>query len=567
MKNYSTFTTDNLTTNMKNRFIFLIAFALLLVGLSSPRTLFAQVSGDPLTSVEQTMRYMKSANYSEEDLIRRMAWSDRLINEMVSFRPIEDDRQNYLRLIDIAVNHYQDENTRLKILLRAVTTLDPLVQKYFPQWIVQDEAMILEIMRKVRDNRDDLRDAEAVEIAERILTGKARMRIVQSPKDSENLIAIIIEKARAKDDENPESAGFITSVDNSDFEDYRIVGRKNLRTVLTRDLYDKVVDKPQYAHLIETGAIKPQPYVAESWISIPFGGGFMWTLESNEREGEGVTIQVSRIRAGFELNIGNDWVGLPFLYGAQWNTMFVYEPSATETIKLGPSIPFTWGDESISESYSLLKPRKLNGTWGATGEYFKQLSNVSGAPGTDADGIGAAGFISFGLETLGSKKITDVNGRIINGDGADIDLNNPADARSKFYYISSTATLFYWRDLGFLLDGLRVYAGAGHWKVNEAMRKNPYDGDGSFAVMDSVKVVDSYSAADVYLKLLYDHKGKTSYGVSLQYFDGYLSGEAYINIFSWMRAQLKYSRVAFRDAEVWEVEEMIVPGLAIGFSF
>ena len=47
-------------------------------------------------------------------------------------------------------------------------SLDPLVRRYFPQWVVQDEAMILEIMRKIRDNRDDLRDAEAVEIADRV---------------------------------------------------------------------------------------------------------------------------------------------------------------------------------------------------------------------------------------------------------------------------------------------------------------------------------------------------------------------------------------------------------------
>ena len=37
-------------------------------------------------------------------------------------------------------------------------------------------------------------------------------------------------------------------------------------------------------------------------------------------------------------------------------------------------------------------------------------SNISGAPGSDADGIGAAAYVSFGLNKLGNKKITDKDG-------------------------------------------------------------------------------------------------------------------------------------------------------------
>ena len=566
MKNFSTHRTEAQNMPMKHRLIYAALSVLLLVGVVAPGTLFAQSSDDALTSVDQVLRYMKSANYSEEDLLNRMAWGDKLVNDFVSYRPGEDDRQNYLRLLDVAINHYQDENTRLKILLRAVTTLDPLVQKYFPQWIVQDEAMILEIMRKVRDNRDDLLDAEAVVIAERVLSGKARMRVVQSPKDPENLIAVIIEKARAKDEANAQSAGFITNLDNTDFEDYRIVGRRNLQEVLTRDLYEKVVNRREYAHLEETGAIKPQPYVAEAWISIPFGGGFMWTLESDERKGDGVAIQVSRIRAGFELKIGNDWISMPFLYGAQWNTMFVYEPSSTERIKIGPSIPFTWGDKSIEESFSLFQPRTLNGTWGATGEYHTQLSNIAGAPGRDADGIGAAAYVSFGLKTLGTKNIIDANGTIINGDGASDE--SLVDTETRFYNVASNACAYYWRDLGFLFDGLRLHAGLGYIKVNESTRMDPaMTGSGSTTTYDSVRVVSGHGSLDLYAKLTYDHQGKTKYGVSLQYFNGYLMGQVYLNIFSWMRAEVKYSRLVFRDKEKWELEEMIVPGITLGFAF
>jgi hypothetical protein len=566
MKNYNVSSTDKLSMQMKQRLLTILT-ALLLVVFAAPTALQAQSADDALTNVEQIMRYMKSANYSEDDLLSRMAWGDQIINEMVGFRPSEDDRQNYLRLLDIAIDHYKDENDRLIVLLRALTTLDPLVDKYFPQWIIQDEPMILEVMRKVRDNRDDLLDADAVDIAERVLMGKARMRVIQSPKDDQNLIAIIIEKARPHDPDNP-SAGFTANKDNSDFDDYRIVGRRNLREILTPDLYEAVVDRQQYASLDETGALKPQPYVAEATISVPFGGGFMWTLDSPERAPDGVALQPSRIRAGFELKIGNDWVNLPFLYGAQWNTLFVYEPSNTERIKIGPSIPFTWGDKSIQENFAIFKPRTLNGTWGATGEYFKQLSNISGAPGSDADGIGAAAFVSFGLNKLGNKKITDVNGRIINGDEADIDLSKPADATARFYYMASSANAFYWRDLGFALKGLRIHAGIGYQKIVEASRKNIFEGDGNWPLLeDSIKTVSDHSTLDLWARLSYDHVGKTTYGVALQYFNGGLLGEVYLNIFSWMRAEVKYSRIVFRDAEVWEHEEMIVPGLRFGFAF
>ena len=568
MKNHTVSSTEQHGMQMKHRLLTILT-AVLLVAFVAPSA-FAQSSGDALTSVEQIMRYMKSANYSEDDLLQRMAWGDKIVNEMVGYRPSEDDRQNYLRLLDIAIDHYKDENDRLRVLLRALTTLDPLVAKYFPQWIIQDEPMILEVMRKVRDNRDDLLDAEAVDVAERVLTGKARMRVIQSPKDDQNLIAIIIEKARPHDEEKL-SAGFLPNKDNPDFDDYRIVGRRNLREILTPDLYDAVVAKQAYAHLDETGAVKPQPYVAEATISVPFGGGFMWTLDANEQT-EGVTLQPSRIRAGFELKIGNDWVNLPFLYGAQWNTLFVYEPSSTETIKIGPSIPFTWGDESIATQMPIFKPRRLNGTWGATGEYFKQLSNVAGAPGVDADGIGAAAFVSFGLKTLGNKKITNPNGIIVNGDGAAPEYFQPTDpakaADAHFYYLANTANAFYWRDLGFMLHGLRLHAGIGYQKVVEARRRNIVEDAGLPSIdTDSVSIVSDHSTLDAFVRLSYDHAGKTTYGVSLQYFNGGVMGEVYLNIFSWMRAEVKYSRMLFRDPEGWEHEEMIVPGLRFGFAF
>ena len=262
-------------------------------------------------------------------------------------------------------------------------------------------------------------------------------------------------------------------------------------------------------------------------------------------------------------------MNLPFLYGAQWNTLFVYEPSATERIKIGPSIPFTFGDISVEEDFPIFKPRKLNGTWGAAGEYYKQLSNISGAPGSDADGIGAAAFVSFGLNKLGTKKITDRDGKIINGDESTVPVpRSQADATARFYYMASSANLFYWRDLGFMLDGLRLHAGLGYQKVVEASRKNIWEGDGNSPLLeDSVKTVSDYGTLDLWARLTYDHVGKTTYGVALQYFNGGLMGEVYLNIFSWMRAEVKYSRVVFRDAEAWEHEEMIVPGLRFGFAF
>lgn len=570
MKNHTTSSTEQHGKQMKQRLLSILV-AFFLIAWLAPVVVHAQSSEDGMTSVEQIMRYMRSANFTEEDLRQRMAWGDKLVNEMVSYRPSEDDRQNYLRLLDFALEYYKDENDRLRVLLRALTTLDPLVAKYFPQWIIQDEPTILEVMRKVRDNRDDLLDAEAVAIAERVLTGKARMRVIQSPKDDQNLIAIIIEKARPHDPDRL-SAGFLPNQDNPDFDDYRIVGRRNLREILTPDLYETVVARQHYPHLDETGAVKPQPYVAEATISIPFGGGFMWTLNSDERIGDGVTLQPSRIRAGFELKIGNDWVNMPFLYGAQWNTLFVYEPSGTERIKIGPSIPFSWGDESISTNFPIFKPRAINGTWGAAGEYHKQLSNISATPGSDADGIGAAAFVSFGLNTLGTKKITNPQGNIVNGDGADPALFRPmneVDAkRGNFYYISNSATAYYWRDLGFMLNGLRLHAGIGYLKVIEATRQNEFDFPNRTAWnYDSVSVVGDKSVLDLFVRLSYDHDGKTTYGVALQYFNGGMMGEVYLNIFSWLRAEVKYSRMIFRDPEIWENNEMIVPGLRFGFAF
>ena len=554
---------------MNLRFLLIIASVLSFLITTSPMHSYAQGSGDALTKVDKVLQYMRSANYSEDELIRRIVWSEKFVNELVGYKnPADDDRQSFLHLLEIAIAHYDEENIRLKILIRALTTLDPLVQKYFPQWIVQDEPMILEVMRKLRDNRDDLPDADAVTIVDRILTGKAKLRIVQSPKDKENVLAVIIEKARAKTANSEESAGYIDNLDDPNYEDYRVVGKKNIEITLQPELYTRLIERERYAHVMETGVIKQTPFMTEANFSIPFGGGFLWTLNADEiNHANAGAIQISRIRAGFELKIGNDWVNLPFLYGPQWNLHIVYEPDQTEYFKIGPSIPFSWGDSDIENDFPLFKHRKLNGTLGMSAEYFRQLTNVAGAPGDDASGIGAAAFISFGLKTFGTKKITNLNGTIINGTG---ETKDAATRKSPFYHVAYTATGYYWHDLGFLLSGLRGSIGAGYEKVVESRRMNVSTDGGpgsTIGIEDSIKVVSEKAVLDPYVRLQYDARGKTQYGVALQYFNGGLMGEIYLNVFSWLRAEVKYARVVFRDPEKWEYNEMIVPGLRLGFNF
>ncbi len=545
--------------SMRSVILSLLALCALLAAQGSA-ALRAQGNPDALTKVDKILAFMKSANYAEEELLRRVVWNDKLVNEIVNYRIAgDDDRQPFLRFLDIAIAHYQEENVRLRIILRALTNLDPLVQKYFPQWIVQDEPMILEVMRKIRDNRDDMSDGDAVLIVDRILTGKAKIRVIQSPRDRDNILGILIEKARPVSENNEPSSGFMQNVDDPQFEDYRLVGKRTISQVLQQQLYDRLVDRDRYAHVMETGVIKPTPYVAESTISIPFGGGFMWTLSSDNIKREGVgEIQVSRIRAGFELKIGNDWVNLPFLYAPQWNMHVVYEPDPTEYIKIGPSIPFTWGDAQIDTDFPLFKHRRLNGTLGMSGEYFRQLTNMSGSFEEDASGIGAAAFVSFGLKTLGTKKVIDIDGLIINGTGA---TDDPVKRKEEFYALQYTATAYYWRDLGFLLTGLRASVGAGFEKIAGYTRK------GGLPTMDTVAVTSQKSYLDPYIRLQYDNQGKSQYGFALQYFNGGLLGEAYFNIFSWLRTEVKYARLVFRDPEKWEYTEIIVPGLRIGFNF
>lgn len=566
MKNRTGITRPTVGMHMSRLTIVTILFLTICCSLAMP---VAAQSGDALKKVDEILRYMKSPNYAEDELVRRVVWNDKLVNEIISYRNLsDDDRQNFLRFLDISIARYQDENLRLKILIRAITTLDPLVQKYFPQWIVQDEPMILELMRKIRDNRDDMSDADAVVVVDRVLSGKAKIRIVQSPRDHENVLGILIEKARPKSENNDPSSGFIENLDDGSFEDYRIVGKKNIEGILQTALYTRLIERERYAHVMETGVIKPTPYVASANVGIPFGGGFMWTLQSDELRQEGVgEIQISRIRAGFELKIGNDWVNLPFLYGPQWNLLFVYEPSPYEYLKIGPSIPFSWGDKSIQDDFPLFKHRLLNGTLGVSAEYNRQLTNVAGTFGEDASGIGAAAFVSTGLRTLGSRKVIDLNGTIINGTGASKDNNVRVHP---FYHIAYTATGYYWRDLGFLLTGLRASLGLGYQKV-VAMQRQSKPTIAEQAYSDSVEVItgpgEGKAVLDPYLRLQYDNRGKTQYGLALQYFNGGLMGEAYFHIFSWLRAEVKYARVVFRDAEVWEHSEIIVPGLRIGFDF
>ncbi|MDH7516651.1 MAG: hypothetical protein QHI48_12355, partial [Bacteroidota bacterium] len=375
--------------------ILVVLTAVLLTGFLAPPRAAAQASSDALMSLDAIMRYMTSDNYSKEDLVRRIVWTDKLYNEVVTYVPTDETRMRYLELLDIGIQQYQEESDRLRVLLRAITSLDPLVQSYFPQWIVLDHGVILDIIRKIRDNRDDMSDEDAIEIADRVLKGKARIRVIRSPRDEENLIAVIIENARVYDPNVVGSASYSPNAKNPDFEDYRIVGKKNLQSVLTQELYSDLLDKSRYAYRDETGVMYQEEHNAEATINIPFGGGFLWTLPSGSEINGETGEKPEPVRVGFELKIGNDWVNLPFLYGPQWNAFIVYEPSRTEYLKVGPAIPFTYGDESINKELAVLKQRKLNGTWGMSGEYFRYLSNPAQGSGVDADGIGAAAYVSF----------------------------------------------------------------------------------------------------------------------------------------------------------------------------
>ena len=115
-------------------------------------------------------------------------------------------------------------------------------------------------------------------------------------------------------------------------------------------------------------------------------------------------------------------------------------------------------------------------------------------------------------------------------------------------------------------EGIAVAAlGFGYEKVNKARRTNPAV-DGILST-DSIRTMDTFGKLDLFAKLSYEHHGITEYGASLQYFNGGLFGEAYMFIFSWMRFELKYSRVVFRDLEPWEYQELIVPGIRLSWAF
>ena len=69
---------------MQSRAFSLLSSGLLLCCLLAiaAAPLRAQSPGDAFTSVDQILRFMKSANYSEEDLQRRLVWTEKQDDEL-----------------------------------------------------------------------------------------------------------------------------------------------------------------------------------------------------------------------------------------------------------------------------------------------------------------------------------------------------------------------------------------------------------------------------------------------------------------------------------------------------
>jgi hypothetical protein len=423
-------------------------------------------------------------------------------------------------------NYLEVEDKRLDTIVYNLTDLDEMSKDFLPQWIVQDEELQIELLNKLI-LYFGFNPSMINKLKNDFQANKLYIRVVQKPQTEKEIKAALKAKKTPK---KPPIIGVFLS------KEHRIVGAENIKKILGKDLVDKLSNADDYK--VKTGyeLLRKQPRFATTALSI-FDGNLTLNLLSD----------TAVIKVGIGYSIGYDYLNLPFWYGSVWNVGAFYQPSDEQYYYIGTLIPFRPGQEKITLVGPLnLNSRKLNGSYGVTGEFNIKLFDK--VPVIKNTSLNIGGNFSYStLNTLG-------NEILVNGYGTF--LSNADADKQDFYYIASNAhgfVEFFKADYG-----LKVALGLGYFQVYNSI----VDDDG-----ETIKKLIRYTRSKLFLRAIYDHQGITNYKIGLQLFHNSLMVTGELKLFSFLSILTKYSRVLGRDLEPWEYKDYFTISPKITFEF
>lgn len=419
----------------------------------------------------------------------------------------------------------QEESRALRNILSAIQSIDTARQNELIQYIVTDRSVRSRVISALRKSG---RDISPTTNSDLIVTQKPPTLEAQMAGDAEfELLRIVIE-----------SSG--------------IYGAPTIRRILGEDLYNKINNRNDLEHTLISSP-SPQQRIQYAAINASFfGGDFIF-------------------KSGFGIGVvlGNDYIGYPYWLPGNVSIQGIIHKEKTDA-RFGLNFPL--GEAgitpfSISGGFNI-KNRKLEGTQGFNAMINQTLDVLPN--NNDAKlGVGGEFFQAFtpSINTLSQRASTDWQYKTIYHTG-DLINGRPGPAKDSLFYLSLSAHGWVSYSFGGAVRGLTVQLGAGTHRVNAvtigAKNVNLETQPGFFDVVQA----KSFDQFDPMIKVLYNHSGTDGYdwGVSLQYCNTLLA-DGFIQVFSWLDIEAKYSVVVGRDPKKWEWKDfvMVSPVLRLNF--
>ena len=229
---------------------------------------------------------------------------------------------------------------------------------------------------------------------------------------------------------------------------------------------------------------------------------------------------------GAEVRIGDDDFGYPFWSSGNVSFLVIYGRA-----KIGAHVPFAGGRTPGGILQNIWTPRRIDGTYGVTGDF---------------DFVSLGGSFIFGLRR------TDIDGTFVNPDSI-VSIRNMA----QIWYSDVLSN----RDNTNLL---RYKIGIGFHQIGHDAIMNIRPG--AVTTVETTEPPTSYVSP--YIKLEYlNQQSSERFGASLQYYNEWILGGAWLEIVpNFMRLELKAGAPVFRKAEYWEATHFLTLTIPITFS-
>ncbi len=417
-----------------------------------------------------------------------------------------------------SLRNVYNENQTLKSILSSIQSIDTARQNELIQWIITDRTIRSRVISALRK--------ESYRIAPNSV---AELTVTQKPPVNDNdmqLLRIVIEQVG-------------------------IYGEANIRRVLGSTLYDEINSRTGYEFTLISTAPEQEKIQFIGMNASLFGGDIVF-----------------KSGFGFGINLGEDYIGYPFWLPATIGTYGILNENGTN-FRLGIEWPL--GESGVTP-FTISQGLQIRG------------SKLVGAMAFDAElrqDLGVlqeqSGKLGFGVEFRNAftPSVTSFPAYALTGltTGQDPYATGSAgtgllSAKDSLYYLKLSAH-------GYLtynfpnqsLRGAYIWLGGGlHIVQPVTIGTLPILVNG--VPNSNLNLPSDLSYFDPLIKIGYIHSGSSGqeYGLSVQYSNTLLT-DAWVQLFSWLQIEAKYSTIVGRNPYPWEYKDyvMVSPKLILNF--